>query len=167
MIQKASVAAGKAPRLELGVVGISIGQKQSRGDTSRVSMKIHELIEAKKPTATTDPDRDKDPQYFKAWYELTLYDEGDSEPDEDMGGYEGDEDLVGEWVSIKDAVADMRKLKGKKEKQDWSWWSRPGIQVKNFSGAMTTYKTPEEFLAAFDGAASKTPPFKAVVQKAK
>lgn len=37
MIQKGSVAAGKAPRLNLGVVGLSIGQAQSTGDTSRVS----------------------------------------------------------------------------------------------------------------------------------
>lgn len=36
-VQKASVAAGKKPRLELGVVGISIGQEQSTGDTSRVN----------------------------------------------------------------------------------------------------------------------------------
>ena len=33
-VQKGSVAAGKAPRLDLGVLGISIGQKQSTGDTS-------------------------------------------------------------------------------------------------------------------------------------
>jgi hypothetical protein len=36
-IQKGSVAAGKAPRLDLGVLGISIGQQQSTGDTSRVT----------------------------------------------------------------------------------------------------------------------------------
>ena len=34
-VQKASVAAAKAPRLELGVLGISIGQTQSTGPTSR------------------------------------------------------------------------------------------------------------------------------------
>lgn len=36
MIQKGSVAADKQPRLNLGVIGISIGQTQSTGDTSRV-----------------------------------------------------------------------------------------------------------------------------------
>jgi hypothetical protein len=36
-VQKASVAADKQPRLKLGVVGISIGQKQSDGPTSRVT----------------------------------------------------------------------------------------------------------------------------------
>lgn len=36
-VQKASVAAAKAPRLELGVVGLSIGQEQSSGPTSRVN----------------------------------------------------------------------------------------------------------------------------------
>lgn len=36
LVHKATVAAGKAPRLELGVVGISIGQEQSTGYTSRV-----------------------------------------------------------------------------------------------------------------------------------
>jgi hypothetical protein len=36
MIQKASVAAGKEPKLRLGVLGIEIGQTQSTGDTSRV-----------------------------------------------------------------------------------------------------------------------------------
>lgn len=36
-VHKATVAAGKAPRLELGVVGMSIGQEQSTGDTSRIS----------------------------------------------------------------------------------------------------------------------------------
>jgi hypothetical protein len=36
-VQKAGVAAGKAPRLDLGVLGISIGQTQSTGITSRVS----------------------------------------------------------------------------------------------------------------------------------
>lgn len=35
-VQKGSVAADKAPKLELGVLGISIGQKQSDGDTSKV-----------------------------------------------------------------------------------------------------------------------------------
>lgn len=35
-VQKGSVAAGKAPRLDLGVIGISIAQKQSTGDTSKV-----------------------------------------------------------------------------------------------------------------------------------
>ena len=35
-VQKGSVAAGKKPRLELGVVGLSIGQTQSTGDTSIV-----------------------------------------------------------------------------------------------------------------------------------
>lgn len=37
MIQKGSVATGKASRLNLDVVGLSIGQAQSTGDTSRVS----------------------------------------------------------------------------------------------------------------------------------
>lgn len=37
LVQKGSVAAGKAPRLNLGVVGLSIGQEQSTGDTSRVT----------------------------------------------------------------------------------------------------------------------------------
>lgn len=36
-VHKASVAAAKAPRLELGVVGLSIGQEQSTGLTSRVN----------------------------------------------------------------------------------------------------------------------------------
>jgi len=36
-VQKAGVAAGKAPRLDLGVLGISIGQTQSTGTTSRVN----------------------------------------------------------------------------------------------------------------------------------
>lgn len=36
-VQKSGVAAGKKPRLELGVVGLSIGQTQSSGATSRVS----------------------------------------------------------------------------------------------------------------------------------
>jgi hypothetical protein len=35
-IEKGSVAAGKAVQLDLGVLGISIGQKQSTGDTSKV-----------------------------------------------------------------------------------------------------------------------------------
>jgi len=35
-IQKGSVAADKQPRLNLAVLGISIGQEQSTGDTSRV-----------------------------------------------------------------------------------------------------------------------------------
>jgi hypothetical protein len=35
-VHKGTVAAGKAPRLELGVLGISIGQTQSTGDTSQV-----------------------------------------------------------------------------------------------------------------------------------
>ena len=35
-VQKASVAAAKAPRLELGVLKISIGQTQSTGPTSKV-----------------------------------------------------------------------------------------------------------------------------------
>ena len=39
-VQKGSVAAGKAPRLDLGVLGISIGQKQSTGDTSRVRTNV-------------------------------------------------------------------------------------------------------------------------------
>ena len=38
-VHKATVAAAKAPRLELGVLGISIGQKQSTGDTSRPAAK--------------------------------------------------------------------------------------------------------------------------------
>ena len=37
-VHKGTVAAGKAPRLELGVLGISIGQKQSTGDTSRPAL---------------------------------------------------------------------------------------------------------------------------------
>lgn len=36
MVQLGSVAAGKEPRLNLDVLGISIGQKQSTGDTSKV-----------------------------------------------------------------------------------------------------------------------------------
>lgn len=36
-VQKGSVAAAKQPRLELGVVGISIGQTQSTGTTSRIN----------------------------------------------------------------------------------------------------------------------------------
>lgn len=36
LTQKGSVAAGFAPRLDLTTVGITIGQKQSTGDTSRV-----------------------------------------------------------------------------------------------------------------------------------
>lgn len=36
-VHKASVAAGKEPKLTLGIVGLSIGQKQSTGDTSKVS----------------------------------------------------------------------------------------------------------------------------------
>lgn len=36
-VHKGTVAAGKAPRLELGVLGISIGQEQSTGPTSRVN----------------------------------------------------------------------------------------------------------------------------------
>lgn len=36
-IQKASVAADKQPRLNLGVLGISIGQSKSTGDTSRAA----------------------------------------------------------------------------------------------------------------------------------
>jgi hypothetical protein len=35
-VQKATVAAGKEPRMDLSVLGISIGQTQSTGDTSRV-----------------------------------------------------------------------------------------------------------------------------------
>lgn len=34
-VHKATVAAAKAPRLDLGVIGISIGQTQSTGDTSK------------------------------------------------------------------------------------------------------------------------------------
>ena len=37
-VQKASVAAAKEPRLNLNVLGISIGQKQSTGDTSKPSL---------------------------------------------------------------------------------------------------------------------------------
>lgn len=37
-VHKATVAAAKAPRLELGVVGISIGQTQSTGDTSKTAL---------------------------------------------------------------------------------------------------------------------------------
>jgi hypothetical protein len=37
-VQKASVAAAKAPRLNLGVLGISIGQQQSTGLTSHVDV---------------------------------------------------------------------------------------------------------------------------------
>ncbi len=37
-VQKASVAAGKEPRTNLAVVGISLGQAQSTGDTSRVTL---------------------------------------------------------------------------------------------------------------------------------
>jgi hypothetical protein len=36
-VHKSTVAAAKAPRLELGVLGISIGQEQSTGPTSRVN----------------------------------------------------------------------------------------------------------------------------------
>lgn len=36
-VQKASVAAAKKPTLDLGVIGLTIKQKQSTGDTSRVS----------------------------------------------------------------------------------------------------------------------------------
>lgn len=39
-VQKASVAAGKEPRLNLGVLGISIGQKQSTGPTSQVNESV-------------------------------------------------------------------------------------------------------------------------------
>ena len=39
LVHKATVAAAKAPRLELGVLGISIGQQQSTGDTSKPAMK--------------------------------------------------------------------------------------------------------------------------------
>jgi len=37
-VQKATVAAAKEPRLNLRVLGISIGQKQSTGDTSKPSL---------------------------------------------------------------------------------------------------------------------------------
>lgn len=47
-VQKASVAAAKEPRLNLGVLGISIGQKQSTGDTSRVVRGT--ALGGKKPT---------------------------------------------------------------------------------------------------------------------
>lgn len=33
-VMKGSVAAGKAPKTQLGVIGISLGQKQSTGETS-------------------------------------------------------------------------------------------------------------------------------------
>lgn len=36
-VHKATVAAGKEPKLTLGTIGLSIGQKQSTGDTSKVS----------------------------------------------------------------------------------------------------------------------------------
>lgn len=36
-VQKASVAANREPRVNLGVVGISIGQQQSTGETSRIT----------------------------------------------------------------------------------------------------------------------------------
>jgi hypothetical protein len=36
-VHKATVAAGKKPRLELGTVGLSIGQAQSTGSTSRIT----------------------------------------------------------------------------------------------------------------------------------
>ena len=36
-VHKSTVAAGKKPRLELGVLGISIGQEQSTGPTSKVN----------------------------------------------------------------------------------------------------------------------------------
>lgn len=39
LVHKATVAAAKAPRLELGVLGISIGQQQSTGDTSKPALK--------------------------------------------------------------------------------------------------------------------------------
>jgi hypothetical protein len=39
-VQMGSVAADKQPRLNLGVVGISIGQKQSKGDTSRPAVRM-------------------------------------------------------------------------------------------------------------------------------
>ena len=38
-VHKGTVAAAKEPKLRLGVVGIEIGQKQSTGDTSRVTMR--------------------------------------------------------------------------------------------------------------------------------
>ncbi len=46
-VQKASVAAGKEKRLNLGVIGISIGQKQADGDTSKVTKEQkedHEVV---------------------------------------------------------------------------------------------------------------------------
>ena len=36
-VHKATVAAAKEPTLKLGIVGIEIGQEQSKGDTSTVS----------------------------------------------------------------------------------------------------------------------------------
>jgi hypothetical protein len=38
MVWKSTVAAGKQPTTDLGLVGIKIGQTQSTGDTSRVRM---------------------------------------------------------------------------------------------------------------------------------
>lgn len=38
MVWKSTVAAGKQPTTDLGLVGITIGQTQSTGDTSRVKM---------------------------------------------------------------------------------------------------------------------------------
>ena len=43
-VQKASVAQAKEPSLKLDVVGIEIGQEQSTGDTSTVSLlQLHKL----------------------------------------------------------------------------------------------------------------------------
>ena len=39
-VQKASVAQAKEPSLKLDVVGIEIGQEQSTGDTSTVSLPL-------------------------------------------------------------------------------------------------------------------------------
>ena len=39
-VQKASVAAAKEPRLNLGTIGVSIGQTQSSGDTSKIKGRL-------------------------------------------------------------------------------------------------------------------------------
>lgn len=39
-VHKGTVAAAKEPKLNLGVIGISIGQTQSSGDTSQIKGKL-------------------------------------------------------------------------------------------------------------------------------
>lgn len=55
LTQQTSVAAGKEPSLKLGTIGVTVGQSQSKGDTSRVREAVGFRMEPadREPAETT------------------------------------------------------------------------------------------------------------------